>query len=103
MKKSVVEQLHRIATGSVPDPQTIDLAQKMEMETRKNEYELQISLQKDLYTMNNVKDIIRKYERQSMRKNQHMKEQLEGQNQVLEERIKSRKLRSISKGRQNEV
>lgn len=53
--------------------------------------------------MNNVKDIIRKHERQSMRKNQHMKEQIEGQNMVLEERIRSRKMRSISKGKQNEV
>jgi hypothetical protein len=38
MRKTVVEQLHRIATGTAPDPETIDRAQRMEMESRKNDY-----------------------------------------------------------------
>ena len=36
MRKSVVEQLHRIATGSAPDPDTMERVQKMEMENRKS-------------------------------------------------------------------
>lgn len=55
MRKSVVEQLHRIATGTAPDPDTMEKVQKMELENRKSEYELQISLQKDQYTITSIK------------------------------------------------
>ncbi len=61
---------------------------------------MQLTLQKDMYTLNNIKDIINKSEKHTIRKNQHVQNHLEGQNQVLEDRIKNRKLRSISKGKE---
>ena len=36
MKKSVLEQLHKIATGTAPDPHAIEQAQLLELEKRKS-------------------------------------------------------------------
>lgn len=76
MRKSVVEQLHRIATGSAPDPDTMKKVQNMQMENRKSEYQLQISLQKDQYTINSIKEILKKVEHQDLRQNKHIRDHI---------------------------
>ncbi len=83
MKKSVLEQLHKVATGSAPDPHAIEQAQLLELEKRKSEYELQMTLQKDQYTVSSIKDMIRKGENHTQRKNKRIQENIEEQNTVL--------------------
>lgn len=105
MKKAVVEQLHRATTGRLPDNETLAMIQKRDLEGRKSELELQVYLQKEQYTLNSIKDIIKKEENHSNKRQEKIQHHIIGQHEALEERIRTRRLRSSSgsKGRLEEA
>ena len=57
---------------------------------------MQVYLQKDLYNINTIKDIIKKEEQHSNTKLLKINENIIGQHKELDQRIKTRMMRSIS-------
>ena len=68
MRKIVIQQLHRTATGMAADPKTIQMAQQRELDNKKSEHELQIYLQKDQYNTSAIAQMIKNEEKHSSKR-----------------------------------
>lgn len=91
MKKHIVEQMH-LASGKKVDEKTLEACNRAERETKKTEHEIQIFFHKA--DDQRVQDIIRKSECQIESFTKNIKTHINKQEQTLEERIQTRKLRS---------
>jgi hypothetical protein len=98
VRKEVIEQMHKTTPGVAPHKETLEMAIKRDMASKKSEMDLQLYLQKEAISLSNVKDLVKKAESLTERKFEQIEKGIKSQDSRLEERMQSRRLRSISRG-----